>query len=43
MGMAVTERVGMVLGALETSLYPPTVLRQRGAAHRRAPVRPRVG
>jgi len=43
MGMAVTESVGLVLCALETYLYPHTVLLKRGAAHRRAPVRLRFG
>jgi len=33
----------MVLCALETYLYPHTVLLKRGAAHLRAPVRPRFG
>ena len=41
--MAVTERVSIVLCALETSLYPHTVLRKRGAAHLCAPVRLRFG
>src|SRR5215467_1264731 len=43
MGMAVTERQTMALYALETSLYPHTVLRKRRAAQRCAPVRLRVG
>src|SRR5262249_21990892 len=41
--MAVTESIGMVLCALETSLYPHTVLRKEGAAHLCAPGRLRVG
>ncbi len=41
--MAVPESIGMVLCALETSLYPHTVLRKRGAAHLCAPVRLRCG
>ena len=41
--MAVAESVGSVLGARETSRYPPTVLRTRRAAHLRAPVRLRCG
>ena len=41
--MAVTESVSMVLCALETYLYPHTVLLKRGAAHLRAPVRLRFG
>ena len=41
--MAATERVGRVLCARETSLSPPTVLRTRGAAPLRAPVRRRGG
>jgi hypothetical protein len=41
--MAVTESIDMVLCALETSLYPHTVLRKRAAAHRCAPVRLRFG
>jgi len=43
MGMAVTERHTMALCALETYLYPHTVLRKRRAAHRCAPVRLRFG
>ena len=38
-----TESINMVLCALETYLYPHTVLLKRGAAHLRAPVRLRVG
>ena len=38
-----TESGSMVLCARETSLYPHTVLRKRGAAHRCAPVRLRFG
>src|SRR5262249_39054066 len=41
--MAATERVGMVLCALETYLYPHTVLRKGKAAHLYAPVRLRFG
>jgi|RhiMethySRZTD1v2_1073278.scaffolds.fasta_scaffold127279_2 hypothetical protein len=37
--MAATERVGLVLCALETSRYPHTVLLQGRAAHLYAPVR----
>jgi len=36
--MAVTESMDLVLCALETHLYPHTVLRQRGAAQLGAPV-----
>lgn len=43
MGMAITERIGMVLWALEASLYPHTVLLQGKAAHLYAPVRLRCG
>ena len=43
MGMAVTESIAIVLCALETSLYPHTVLRKREAAHVCAPVRLRFG
>ena len=41
--MAATERVGLVLCALETSRYPHTVLLQGRAAHLYAPVRLRFG
>ena len=41
--MAVTESIRMVLCALETYLYPHTVLRKRQAAHVCAPVRLRFG
>jgi hypothetical protein len=41
--MAVTESIDMVLCALETYLYPHTVLLKRGAAHLCAPVRLRFG
>ena len=41
--MAVTESRGMILCALETYLYPHTVLLKHGAAHRCAPVRLRFG
>src|SRR5262245_28521030 len=43
MWMAITERQTMALCALETYLYPHTVLRKRRAAHRCAPVRLRFG
>ena len=43
MGMAGTERQTMALCALETYLYPHTVLRKRRAAHWCAPVRLRCG
>jgi len=41
--MAITESRGMVFCALETYLYPHTVLLKRGAVHRCAPVRSRFG
>src|SRR5215510_16217866 len=41
--MAVTESARKVLCALETYLYPHTVLRKREAAHLCAPVRLRFG
>jgi hypothetical protein len=41
--VAVTESMRMVLCALETYLYPHTVLRKRQAAHWCAPVRLRFG
>jgi len=41
--MAVTESIAMVLCALETSLYPHTVLCKHEAAHLCAPVRLRFG
>jgi hypothetical protein len=41
--MAVTESIAMVLCALETYLYPHTVLLKHGAAHLCAPVRLRGG
>jgi hypothetical protein len=41
--MAVTESTRLVRCALETSLYPPTVLRKRQAARWGAPVRLRFG
>ena len=43
MGMAVTESMRLVLGALEPSLDPHTVLGKRRAAHLCAPVRLRCG
>src|SRR5881397_1368723 len=41
--MAVTESIAMVLCALETYLYPHTVLCKHEAAHLCAPVRLRFG
>jgi hypothetical protein len=43
MAMAIAESRGTVFCALETYLYPHTVLFKRGAAHLDAPVRARFG